>query len=309
MFTKFNKKFDTIFLDPHSENFETKESVNVILSPSLYWVKKVSLPVKYVREVRALLPSLFEDILPDGVYSYSAYKSGEHFFIFAYEDKLILDILSAKGVASTQVHNVYFAQSELSYINDAVKINDSQNMILKNELLVLVPSSWVESSTDLDISKLSLSKNSITLKQFGHIVNDKALYTIATIFILFIAFVAVEYFITLHKISSTAALRDALFVKNALKPTMMQNRSILKELQDVHTIQTKFREYASYILSLQLANKEKLTLLSLKANTLVAEFSEVQKGSEANIEKVFKSKNMKYKSSFKESTWHVEIEL
>jgi len=312
LFTKFNKKLDTIFLDPHSENFETKESVNVMLSPSLYWVKKVSLPVKYTREVKALLPSLFEDILPDGVYSYSAYKSGDHFFIFAYEDKLILNILSTKGIASTQVHNVYFAQSELSYIEDAVKINDSQSMILKNELLVLVPSSWIENSIELDrldVSKLSLSKNSITLKQFGHIVNDKALYTIATIFILFIAVVAVEYFITLHKISTTAALRDKLFVKNALKPTMMQNRSILKELQDVHTIQTKFREYVSHILSLQLEKSEKLTLLSLKANTLIAEFSEVQKGSEANIEKVFKSKNMKYKSSFKESTWHVEIEL
>lgn len=309
MFTRFNKKFDVIFLDPHSESFETKENVNVILSPSLYWVKKVSLPVKYLRDVKSLLPSLFEDILPDGVYSYSAYKSGDDFFIFAYEDKLILKILSAKGILPTQVHNVYFAQSELANIQDAMKINDSQSMILKEELLVLVPSFWVEESRQLDISNVSLSKNSITLKQFGHIVNDKALYTIASIFILFIAVVAVEYFITLHKISSTAELRDELFKKNALKPTMMQNRSMLKELQDIHETQTKFREYVSYILSLQLQNKEKLILLSLKANSLVAEFSEVEKGSEAVIENVFKSKNMKYKSSFKESTWHVEIEL
>ncbi len=309
MFSKFNKHIDTIFLDPHAKNFDTQEHVNVILSPSLYWVKKVSLPVKYLRDVKSLLPSLFEEILPEGVYSYSAYKKGDVFFIFAYEDKLILDTLSSKGISPTQVHHVYFAQSELLDTDGTVKINDTQSMYLKEELLLVVPSSWIQESSELDISKIILSKNYITLKQFGHIVNDKAIYTIATIFILLISIVAVEYFITEYKVSKTAELKDELFQKYGLKSTMMQNRSILKEYKDIHSVQSKFREYTSYILLLKLQNKEKLTLLSLKGNSLIAEFSEVGKGSAANIEKIFKTENMKYKSSFKETTWHVEIKL
>ena len=309
MFSKFNKHIDTIFLDPHSENFETKESVNVILSPSLYWVKKVSLPVKYLRDAKSLLPSLFEDILPSGVYSYSAYKKGDIFFIFAYEDKLILNTLGSKGISPTQVHHVYFAQSELSEIDGAVNINATQSMYLKEELLLVVPSAWLDESEELDIRQIILSKNYITLKQFGHIINDKAIYTIATIFIFLIAIVAVEYFITEHKVSKTAQLKDKLFKQYGLKSTMMQNHSILKEYKDLHAIQTKFREYTSYILSLKLENQEKLTRLSLKGNSLIAEFSDVKKGNEINFEKLFKSKNMKYKSRFKETTWHVEIEL
>ena len=96
---KFNTKLKTIFLDPNSDksvinNYDNdsilvtddaskkREKVNVILSPSLYWVKKLSLPVKYVREVKKLLPSIFEDTLPKGNYNYTAYKSGEDFFGF-----------------------------------------------------------------------------------------------------------------------------------------------------------------------------------------------------------------------------------
>ncbi|MDQ7066925.1 MAG: hypothetical protein Q9M40_02365 [Sulfurimonas sp.] len=74
-----------------------REKVSIILSPSLYWVQKLSLRVKYVREVKKLLPSIFEDMLPAGQYSYSAYKRGDDFFIFAYEDKAILKLLQDKS--------------------------------------------------------------------------------------------------------------------------------------------------------------------------------------------------------------------
>ncbi len=309
MFSKFNKQINTIFLDPHSENFNTAESVNVILSPSLYWVKKVSLPIKYLRDVKPLLASLFEDTLPDGTYSYSAYKSGDDFFIFAYEDKVILDTFLSKGISSTQVKNVYFAQSELSNIDGAKKINETQSIYLKDDIVILLPCCWIEESGDLDLSEISLSKNNIRLKQFGHIVNDKALYRIAVIFIVFIVIIVIEYFITLQKISTTSELRNQLFIKYNLKSTMIQNRSILKGYKSIHDIQIKFREYTASILALKLQKHEKLSLLSLKGKSLIAEFSGIQQGSESIIEKVFKNKNIKYKSNFKKNTWHVEIEL
>ena len=87
MFSKFNKQIDTIFLDTICDNFHTDNKVNIILSPSLYWIKKVSLPVKNVKDVKPLLASIFEDILPDGTYNYSAYKNDDAYLVFAYEDK------------------------------------------------------------------------------------------------------------------------------------------------------------------------------------------------------------------------------
>jgi hypothetical protein len=87
---KFRRDTTTLFLDPASKEqliYDTSKKVNIILSPSLYWVKKMSLPVTNVREVKKLLPSIFEDSLPVGHYSYTAYKHGEDFMLFAYEDK------------------------------------------------------------------------------------------------------------------------------------------------------------------------------------------------------------------------------
>ncbi|MEA2091565.1 MAG: hypothetical protein U9O83_04260 [Campylobacterota bacterium] len=123
MFTIFNPKLTTLFLDPNSESSYSAikgAKVNIILSPSLYWVKKLSLPVKYLRDAKKLLPSLFEDTLPKGNYSYTAYKSGDEFLIFAYEDKYILETLSKEGISLSNVANVYFAQSEMQNIEGAL---------------------------------------------------------------------------------------------------------------------------------------------------------------------------------------------
>ena len=89
MFTQFNQKYKTIFLDPSSDISSVEEKVNVILSPSLYWVKKLSLPLKKASEAHKLLPSIFEETLPLGNYNYSVYKKGDDFFAFAYDDKAI----------------------------------------------------------------------------------------------------------------------------------------------------------------------------------------------------------------------------
>ncbi|MDX1808595.1 MAG: hypothetical protein R3331_03535 [Sulfurospirillaceae bacterium] len=309
MFLKFNEHNDTIFLDTNSENFQTKKRVNVILSPSLYWVKKVSLPVKSIRKIRTLLPSLFEDTLPPGRYSYQVYKSGDDFLIFAYQDKVILNTLKNKGISQAQVKNVYFAQNELAHIEKAMKINDTQSIYLQDELLVLVPTSWLKDSTELDMSSIHLSSNHIRLRHFGHIISDRSIYMLYGMFSLLILILAIEYFITMHKISETTEMRENLFAKNSLMPTMIQNRSLLQEYKGVYSIQTKFREYVSYILSLKLTKDQRLELLSLKNKKLYVEFSGVSKGDALNIEKIFKSKGMEFISNFKNNSWRLEIKL
>ena len=54
----FSSKAKAFFVDVDSPAYLIEASVNVILSPSMYWVKRVTLPVKYLHEVRPLLPSL-----------------------------------------------------------------------------------------------------------------------------------------------------------------------------------------------------------------------------------------------------------
>lgn len=82
MFMKFNQKIQTVFLDPSSDAFSVDGDVNVILSPSLYWVKKVSLPVSSMREARQLLASLLRILFQKRVVLVTVYIKKRMTFIY-----------------------------------------------------------------------------------------------------------------------------------------------------------------------------------------------------------------------------------
>jgi len=267
---KFNVQKRIVFLDPNSAiEVVSDEKIDIVLSPSLYWVQKVKLPVKYVREVKKLLPSLFEDILPDSNYSYSAYKDEDEqgsYFIFAYEDKQIIDLASSFSISSSNISSVCFAQSVLSDLEGAVKINETQSIYVKDGVVTLVPCCWIEESGDIDLKNLNISKHTITLAQFGHIVDNTSLYKIAAVLVTFSVLFFSEYFITKQKIAILEEQKSELFEKHKLKPTMFQNKAVLKKYKDIHKNQTKLREELSKELK-----QNDIKLITYKNNALKVE--------------------------------------
>ncbi len=307
----FNNKNKTIFLDADSKSLHVDEKINIILSPSLYWVKKITLPLQSVREVKKLLPSIFEDTLPDGDYSYTAYKAKEasEFFIFAYEDKKILDLIDSKNININNVASIHFAQSEYLDEDVAMKVNETQSIYIKDDIVILVPCCWIEEKGPLDISNITLSSHKVNIQQFGHIIDIKNLYALGITLMVLIVLIFSEYFITLSKAQNILESKDELFVKYNLKSTMMQNKSMLKKYKTIHTKQTKLRKSMSEILSMRLTNNEKITLLDIKGNTLIVTFSGVKEKNTSRITSVLKSKNIILKSSYKNDILRLEIQL
>ncbi|MEN8303572.1 MAG: hypothetical protein ABFQ64_05845 [Campylobacterota bacterium] len=308
MFIKFDEKIKTIFLDPNSSEDMVDERVNVILSPSLYWVKKITLPIKSVAGAKKLLPSIFEDTLPKGNYNYFVYKEKNVFFAFAYEDKVILDLLSEKGISDSNVKNVYFAQSELSFIDGTVTINKTQKICLKDGVLILL-CEWIEDIHEIDLDDIELSKNYITLAQFGHIVDNNSLYTIWLILIMLIALVFTEYFITSHKLQELTALNDNIFKKHNLQETSIQNETVLKEYTLAHSKQTLLREYIAIVLSLKLKSGENLKQMTLKNRVLSLEFTALCDETVKSITHIMESNRVKFKTEKKVNSWHLEMIL
>lgn len=232
-------------------------------------MQKVKLPVKYIRDAKKLLPSMFEDILPSGNYSYSVYKDENEensFFIFAYEDKKIIDLASKFGISSSDISSVRFAQSVLDKLEGAVKINDMQSIYVKEGVVTLVPCCWIEEKGDINLDELNLSKHTITLAQFGHIVDNSSLYKIAAVLVAFSVLFFSEYFITQQKIASLEKQTQELYSEYELKPTMFQNKAVLKKYKDIHTNQTKLRDE----LSEKLKQKD-IKLITYKNNALKVE--------------------------------------
>lgn len=309
MFLKFSTKRELIFLDSHASHFYVEDKVDVILSPELYWVKKVTLPVKNTREVKPLVESLFEGTLPDAEYSYSVYKQDDFFYIFAYQDKVILDLLDSKGILTSQVHNVYFSQSEFCDVEIAIELNANQSMYMKEGILILVPSLWVEHKTALSLEDKILSKHYIVLKQYKHLINEKYIYIIAGVLSLLILISGVEYLIIKNKIFELETKREALFKASKLKPTMMQSRAMLSEYKSLHVQQKSIREKIGKLLAIDLHKGEKISYFSFKKNKMSISFTGLNSARQKNIQTTLKQKNITFKAKEFDVTLSLVITL
>jgi len=313
LFTKFKRERAILFLDPNATeeqiSLEKNERVDIVLSPALYWVKKVKLPINSLREVKKLLPSIFEDTIPEAHYSYTAYKSAEEYFIFAYEDKKIFDLLAKKGIAFANIASVRFAQSEFSTLEESLLINEKQCMQRKDELVVLVPSSWIEEKKELDMSGLTLSNHKIKLEQFGHIVDKSTLYKIGFVLGSLALILIVEIFITNAKKSEIEESREQIFAKYNLQSTLFQNRSLLERYNKIDSQQQRLREYISYFLGMRLAKEQKIERLELKNGVLFVNISGVQTPNAKSITKLLDEKKVKYTQNMSDTTLKLEMKL
>jgi hypothetical protein len=159
------------------------------------------------------------------------------------------------------------------------------------------------------MSSIQHSKHTITLTQFGHIVDKKSLYKITTILIAFIILIGIELFITTKKIDENLIKKELIFTKYNLKSTMFQNRSMLKKYTAIHKKQMKIREYITTILNIKLPTKSKLTKLTLKDKTLLFSFNNITQIKKKSLEKSLTKKKIIFHSSLKDKILKVEIEL
>jgi len=309
----FKKKTTNVFLD--SSAFQTPSIIDnqryrIILSPSLYWVKKITLPIKYLRDVKKILPSIFEEIVPEGIYSYYAYKEGSEYIAFAYEDKKILDLLGKYSILINDVSSVHFAQSEFENITQPYKINDTQVLSVHDGICILSPKEWFGELDVLDISKLKTSNKKIVLKQFNHIVDTKVVYKIDTGLLLFILILSTELIIGNKKINAINQQKEAVIQKYHMKRTMMQNNSILAHYQSIFTKQKKLRKIIGLFLKVPLTQKQKISLLALKEEKLSIEIEHISSKKDAHpVLEMLNKEHLVSEIRYKNNKMQIEVKI
>ncbi|WP_345992175.1 hypothetical protein [Sulfurimonas sp. HSL-1716] len=273
MFTKYKQKAEMRLIGDNVEPLQVNVKANIILPPSFYWFKKLSLPVKSVHKIKKLLPSLFESFIPPGEYSYSVYKEGEFFYAFAYDDKAIIDQLAKKGLLLTQIEGVYFAQSEFSNSDQDIILDDAKVLHVKDGTVITIPREWVKDAKEIDLTNFILSKHKINLKEYGHIIKTDKLYKFAVVLLIFTFITFGKYFFVHHEVQEIQEKYSRLFTQYSLLPTMMQNRSVLKHYESVYKRQIKLRQIFAQLISLKLPNGVKLSAIKAQDKTVSAEFT------------------------------------
>lgn len=306
----FNKPKKVLFIDPQMDQIASQGDAgfDIILSPALYWVQKLQLPIKYTHQVKKLIPSLFEDILPEGNYSYTVFKIDDDFFIFAYQDKKIIDLLAQKGIDVAQVAGVYFAQTELmSQLPSA--IDENQVLIEQDGIISIAPKKWVEDTHLLELEDLKLSNNKIHLQHYAHIIEKSSITKLVVVMSLFIVILSVEWFVTDQKIMQIEEEKSQLFSKYNLLPTMLQNRSIHKRYKKIFEKQTKLREYIAAILRIKLQKKQKITLVALEQGVLHVTISGATKNLQNTLAKQLKAAKKKLNTQLQGDLLDMKVQL
>lgn len=305
----FRSKAKAFFVDIDSPAYLLEGSVNVILSPTMYWVKRVTLPVKYLREVKSLIPSLFEENLPEGKYSYSTYKDGDSFLIFAYNDKEVLDLLAEKGVTSANLGNVYLAQSEFDTIEASIKIGDSSVLSLQNGVVVKLPAVLAPDAVALDLEEHTFSKETIHLTRLNQIADKKSQLVFASILGFLIVMFTTEWLITASKVSAVITKQGEVYSNHNLPATSFQNEAIHAKLDNVFQRQSRIRDILNLALTIKLKPEEQMQQVTLEKNKVIIEIktaSEVTGAkSLAKLKKRFKGTN----ANFEEGIYTMEIQL
>ena len=305
----FRSKAKAFFVDVDSPAYLLEGSVNVILSPTMYWVKRVTLPVKYLREVKSLIPSLFEENLPEGKYSYNAYKDGDSFLIFAYNDKEVLDLLAEKGVTSANLGNVYLAQSEFDTIEAPIKIGENSILSLQNGVVVKLPAVLAPDAVALNLEEHTFSKETIHLTRFNQIADKKSQIVFASILGFLIVMFSAEWLITSSKVSTIITKQGEVYSNHNLPATSFQNEAIHAKLNTVFERQSRIRDILNLALTIKLKPEEQMQQVALEKKKVVIVITTASEKSGdkslAKLKKRFKRTN----SRFDNGTYVMEVML
>lgn len=307
----FKQAQQNIYLDGATEvEFDSQKKYNIILSPHLYWVKKLSLPLKSAKEVKKVAHTLFEDSLPEDVsYSYEAYKKGEEFFVFAYNDAEILALLEEKGITSANIAAIYFAQSELDALEGAYRVNDTEALQVKEGVVVLLPSEWFDTLKTLDIDALKPSKHRLKLQHFNNVIEKSSLNKIMIVLALFIVVLITELFIYKHQVTMLTEEKENVFGKYQLKPTMMQNRAILEHYTRKNAQQKKLRLALLSLLQSHLKSSQKIKSIVYGDALLKVTVSNVSAQEKNRIIALLHQKGIDFTTNLKGANLVVEVKL
>lgn len=246
-----NNKSKKIFLSSNTKIYETSK-VDIILSPEFYWVRIFEIPVKNISQAKAVLPTLFEDLLLKvGDLSYQVIKLEDNKYLcFAYINKKIFEAIKQSGVNLSLVNGIYFAQNECKEFKEFC-VEDKSFLYTNDEILVKVPNEVLSQKIELNefLQNINLSSNKVDIKLYNNFLNQKQIYIL--MFICGIIFVInfLKYFSYSNEISKENEKIEEIKKSNNLPSSMIQIDSIINSNKKIAQNEIKKREILEYVLS------------------------------------------------------------
>ncbi len=282
-----------IFLTKNSHFVDTKEPINIILSPEYYWVKKVQIPVSSTSKAKQYAPAMFEHHLPDnGTYEYSLLSTDEtnQFIIVAYDKAQILQQLKSQINDTKNIDMIYWAQMVFPKIETCVNLDNRHSLVNIDDILLFSNHRCEKSAWDVQglMTNANFTHKGIKLEQLSSTsIPKKSLFTtIAAASAVLIA-LGIEYGVQSYKINQLEEKIQEIKTQYNLPQTSMQLKSMTDRLQKTDTKQNEIRTLLAIAQDIPLPNGATLGSISYAKESLTVKITLTHKKQQRQLQNYF----------------------
>jgi hypothetical protein len=172
------------------------DSVNVMLTPQFYTLKKEALPVQYAYQAKKIAPSLFDGLLEEGGnYEYIVNKEEDTWAFIAYDLEKITTFLESRNIYAGNVGKIFFAQQALESFTAPLALNDKEALVVLDDTVVVVPSMALgeDEVASLEINSSFTPKGGVSLQgSSSSVFTQKQALSLAAVFMLFAVLFVIE---------------------------------------------------------------------------------------------------------------------
>lgn len=260
------KRLKALFLSKMMLPISPDETVNVVLSPAYYWFREVVLPASNAQQAKKLAPSYFDSVIPGGAYEYMAIAQKEAFWLFAYDPALIAEAISDAGLRPSQVHAIYFAQTECARMRSPKQIDDETMLIVNEGHIGRISSRYAHADGDIDTflnqNARSRFKVPISLYRSGWL-SEKQLGRLTLIAAAVTLVYTIDYLHLRSQFNQQELKAQTLRKHYKLPETSFQLESLMRSLEGRKARQMKLRGVFRGLTLLPLRKGEVVTQLTM----------------------------------------------
>jgi len=183
------KDKELLLVHKNMDRVTLNESVNILLTPQFYTLKKEALPVKYAYQAKKIAASLFDGLLEEGgSYEYVVTKEKETWSFIAYDLEKIAAFLESKNIYAGNVSKIFFAQEALESFTAPLALNENETLVVLDDTVVLVPSIALgeDEIPSLRVNSSFTPKGGVALQgSSSSVLTQKQALSFAVVFMLF----------------------------------------------------------------------------------------------------------------------------
>jgi hypothetical protein len=237
---------DLILVHTSMKPVALSHTVNVMLTPQFYTLKKEVLPLRYTYQAKRIAPSIFEGLVEAGrKYEYMVWKEKDEWVFLTYDLEMITTFLESKGFTLENISKLFFAQQAIELFDKPLLLGENDALVSLDDMIVAIPRAAL---TD-DEGPFLIFDNSFTPKKgvmlqgaYGSVISLKQASLLAVFFTLF----AVMFFVEGWRYSNNTQAGKEQILKLLESYPSLQNKytrdSIVAKYKTIDTAERQKRE-------------------------------------------------------------------